>query len=80
MLILLISRRTTLIADSASRYGVDGIIRGSLSNVLSRYISMVEKYPCDYIVRVTADNPLTEFGFIEYLVHHISSMVFHMHG
>ena len=61
-----------LIAESALRNGVDGVIRGSLDNVLSRYVRLAEEVSCDYIVRVTADNPLTEFGFIEPLVQHVS--------
>ena len=61
-----------LIAQSASRYGVDGVIRGSLDNVLSRYVSLAEEVSCDYIVRVTADNPLTEFSFIKSLMQYVS--------
>lgn len=61
-----------LIAESASRYGATGVIRGSLNNVLSRYAKLAEVTFCDYIVRVTADNPLTEYGFIDPLVKHAS--------
>lgn len=61
-----------LIADFARGCGVAGVIRGSLDNVLSRYVSLAEKVSCDYLVRVTADNPLTEFSFIDPLIHHIS--------
>tara|TARA_B100001287_G_scaffold275932_1_gene285076 strand:- start:1331 stop:2077 length:747 start_codon:yes stop_codon:yes gene_type:complete len=61
-----------LIAQSALRYGIDGVIRGSLDNVLSRYVSLAEEVSCDYIIRVTADNPLTEFGFVEPLIRHVS--------
>ena len=46
---------------------VDGIIRGSLKNVLSRFISLSNKTDAYYIIRVTADNPLTEFRFINEL-------------
>jgi len=49
-----------LIAESALRHGASGIIRGSLDNVLSRYVTLAEMTSYDYIVRVTADNPLTE--------------------
>ena len=61
-----------LIADFALGCGVAGVIRGSLDNVLSRYVNLAEKVSCDYIFRVTADNPLTEFNFIDPLIHHIS--------
>lgn len=46
----------------------DGIIRGSLDNVLSRYLMLAKAYPCEYIVRVTADNPLTEYEFVNPLI------------
>jgi spore coat polysaccharide biosynthesis protein SpsF (cytidylyltransferase family) len=62
-----------LIAESASRHQVAGIIRGSLDNVLSRYMALAEDVSCDYIVRVTADNPLTECGFIDPLIHYVLS-------
>jgi len=62
-----------LIAESALKSGVDGVIRGSLDNVLSRYVSLAERVSCDYLVRVTADNPLTEYGFIPHLIHHVST-------
>lgn len=61
-----------LVAESASRYGVDGVIRGSLENVLSRYVCLAKETSCDYIIRVTADNPLSEFGFIDPLIRHVS--------
>lgn len=61
-----------LTAESALRYGVDGVIRGSLGNVLSRYVSLAQETSCDYIVRVTADNPLTEYRFVQPLINHIS--------
>ncbi|OGR25862.1 MAG: hypothetical protein A2277_21330 [Desulfobacterales bacterium RIFOXYA12_FULL_46_15] len=35
------------------------VIRGSLNDVLSRYLLTVATYPADTNVRVTADNPLT---------------------
>ena len=61
-----------LIAESALRYGVHGVIRGSLDNVLSRYVSLFEETSCDRIVRVTADNPLTEYSFVDPLIRHVS--------
>ena len=38
-----------------------------LMDVLKRYLNLAESKP-DYIVRVTADNPLTEYGFIAPLI------------
>ncbi len=53
--------------------GVDGIIRGSLNNVLSRFISLSNKIESNYIARVTADNPLTEFRFINDLINFLQN-------
>ena len=61
-----------LVADSGLKCGVSGVIRGSLDNVLSRYVNLAESVSCDYIVRVTADNPLTEYGFVDSLVDYVS--------
>ena len=38
--------------------------RGSSVNVLSRYLSFADSYGFDTIVRVTADNPFTDFSAI----------------
>ena len=56
-----------ILETEARNCGVNGIIRGSLNNVLSRFISLSNKTDADYIIRVTADNPLTEFRFINEL-------------
>jgi spore coat polysaccharide biosynthesis protein SpsF len=39
--------------------------RGSLSNVLSRYLAVLEQYPHPYVVRVTGDCPLIHPPFID---------------
>ncbi len=41
------------------RLGVD-VVRGSESDVLSRFIAAVDAFPCDGLVRVTADCPLLD--------------------
>ena len=46
--------------------------RGSSKNVLDRIIKCAEKYNVNYIVRVTADNPLTDYKLIDYLICHIN--------
>ena len=56
-----------IIETEARNCSVHGIIRGSLNNVMQRFISLSNKTDADYIVRVTADNPLTEFRFIDEL-------------
>lgn len=62
-----------ILETEARNLGVDGIIRGSLKNVLSRFISLSNKTDADYIIRVTADNPLTEFRFINELSNFVIS-------
>lgn len=42
--------------------------RGSLNNVLGRVVKTGEKYKADVIVRVTADNPLTDPKIIDYML------------
>ena len=53
-----------LIALEGENAGVNGVIRGSLKNVLGRFLSLSKIVETNHIVRVTADNPLTEFRFI----------------
>ncbi len=53
-----------LVVREAHNAGVMGVIRGPLNNVIKRFEMLACEVSCDYIVRVTADNPLTEFGFI----------------
>ena len=40
-------------------------IRGSLDNVLKRFIRVLKFYPADYVVRITGDCPLIHPGFID---------------
>lgn len=53
--------------------------RGSLSNVLSRYLAVLDKYPHAYVVRVTGDCPLIYPPYIdrqiELLHHHDADMM-----
>ena len=42
--------------------------RGSSSNVLSRIVNCAKKYKIDHILRVTADNPLTDCLLIDYMI------------
>ena len=42
------------------------VFRGSEKDVLDRYYDVVRKYNIDVIVRITADNPLTDVGLIDY--------------
>jgi len=42
--------------------------RGSLSDVLDRYIQVIENHEPDVVVRITADCPLIDPGVIDYVV------------
>lgn len=45
-----------------------GCFRGSIDNVLERYVQAAQKFNADIVVRLTADNPLTEPGWIDMAV------------
>lgn len=45
--------------EIAIRCGVD-IFRGSENDVLERYYMASESLDCDYVIRITGDNPLTD--------------------
>jgi len=53
-----------VVSDEARANGVR-VYRGSEEDVLSRYLGAAEMTGADHIVRVTADNPLTEPEFID---------------
>ena len=48
------------LADIASNCGIK-IFRGSESDVLERYHMAASETDCKYIIRITGDNPLTDF-------------------
>lgn len=49
----------TPLADIAADCGVK-IFRGSESDVLERYYMAASETDCDYVIRITGDNPLTD--------------------
>lgn len=57
-----------IIVSHCRDFQLDGIIRGSKLNVLSRFVQLVNTVHSDYYVRVTADNPLTDFRYISPLI------------
>jgi len=57
-------RSDDVIERVASNLGVKGVFRGSLNNVRDRFFQAAKFFNINYIVRVTADNPLTEPVFI----------------
>jgi spore coat polysaccharide biosynthesis protein SpsF len=56
-----------ILAIWAAEQGVH-IFRGSEQDVLNRYRACWEQYPAEIVVRVTADNPLTCPGMLQWLV------------
>jgi spore coat polysaccharide biosynthesis protein SpsF len=63
----MVSRYSSLFANK--------VFRGSAFNIPSRYHSLVLRERADAIVRVTGDNPLTDYRLINSLVHHFQSDV-----
>lgn len=59
--------RDNVVVDFAEKLGIS-CYRGSENNVLSRYVEAAERYKAEIIVRVTADNPLTDPVLIDMLV------------
>ncbi len=53
-----------VVADLAGSLGV-AVVRGSEDDVLSRFVSALDAYPCDAIVRLTADCPLLDPTLID---------------
>ena len=60
-----------LILKEGKANNVKKVIRGSLTDVSSRYLNLIEEVKPDFVVRVTADNPLTEFRYINPLIEHM---------
>lgn len=61
------------IADWCRENGVP-CVRGSSDDVLARFLTAVKSFPCENIVRITADCPLVDPGIIDSLLalHHQS--------
>ncbi len=57
--------------DSLHQWCVDNevyCVRGSTEDVLARYIKALDAFPCDTLVRITADCPLVDPGLIDSLL------------
>lgn len=52
------------LADFFASNGID-CHRGSLNNVLIRYLEVLDARPCPYVVRITGDCPLIDPDFID---------------
>ena len=57
-----------LIVFEALKYSPLGIIRGSHQDVLQRYVKLQKETDADFLIRVTADNPFTDFRLIQNLI------------
>ena len=53
-----------MIEEALCNYGV-GLYRGNIYNVLDRFYQCAKKYGAQYIVRLTADNPLIDVDLID---------------
>jgi spore coat polysaccharide biosynthesis protein SpsF len=56
-----------ILADLCETYGIN-CYRGSLNNVLKRFIDTAEHFNIDVIIRVTGDNPLTDPVLIDSVI------------
>tara|TARA_Y100000589_G_C27177151_1_gene639237 strand:+ start:111 stop:800 length:690 start_codon:yes stop_codon:yes gene_type:complete len=56
-----------VIERESSSFAIEGVIRGSLKNVLSRYKKLYEFSKKKFLIRTTADNPFTDSLFIQNL-------------
>ena len=57
-----------ILEREARLQNVTDVIRGSIHDVRSRYLSLANMSRRKYIVRVTGDNPFTDFRLIKHLV------------
>ena len=53
-----------LVEREALASGASGVYRGALDDVQSRFLEAAKLYGVDYMARVTADNPLTEYKYL----------------
>ena len=58
------------VADLAAVLGVD-VHRGSLANVQQRFIGVLDAFPADHVVRLTADCPLADPQVIDATIAHV---------
>ena len=46
------------------------VFRGPLNNVFERFRFCVSRYPCDWILRVSADSPLIDYRVLQAVIEH----------
>lgn len=66
------SARDNIIIEECERRGIANF-RGSEFDVLGRYVSAARACDAEIIVRITADNPFTDPGSIDYVVDAVAS-------
>ena len=57
-----------ILEREALSVNVTGVIRGSIGDVRSRYAALSQKTKSNFLVRVTGDNPFTDFRAIKPLI------------
>lgn len=61
-----------LTVDEALKYGAE-VYRGSLHDVLLRYVGAVEKFSLDKVVRITSDCPCIDSDIIKNILNHLDN-------
>jgi spore coat polysaccharide biosynthesis protein SpsF len=56
------TKENVILKELADEYKID-FSRGSVNNVLDRYYKAAINYDCDYVIRVTGDNPFIDVQF-----------------
>ncbi len=62
-----VSAENDVLVEAAEALGIRAF-RGDENDVLGRHVALVKTFGVDHVVRVTADNPLTDLPLIETLV------------
>lgn len=62
-----VAAENDVLVEAAAALGIRAF-RGDENDVLGRHVALAEAFDVDHVVRVTADNPLTDLPLIETLV------------
>ncbi|MEM9035787.1 MAG: glycosyltransferase family protein [Actinomycetota bacterium] len=55
------------VVEEADRLGV-AVVRGPEDDVLARFVAAIDAYPCEWVVRITADCPLLDPAIVDEVV------------
>lgn len=61
------SQRDDILVDHLEKKSI-AYYRGDENDVLDRYYRALQKYPCDYVVRITGDCPLIDPNLLDQLI------------